>query len=333
MYKKLGSVGRKAVGFGTGLLSEKLFFDLDKNNMISKGMSEQEAAAQAMENLTFGLYENKAYMNSLKETAESMGIDSTTFDSAYQLNILNKEFQKNSKNVEEQMAIALENQDVKTSEDLRKNFNIYADRVRTEYERLENDISGRISGGSPQIMSNAKNFLTDEQFAKPFYDMQDAAIEKLKREKLNAFDTQKLQSDTAAGDTGNTLLSNVFNMQSLPRAGKFLFDLANPLSPLPKYKNYLSDAEKENQMLRSLEPSDLNLVNLARGFTRDNIKSANIESPILASDIENIRYENPGVFFAGGGIAKLAGVSSGVAPVRGPNPQGLPGLLKRGIKI
>ena len=36
---------------------------------------------------------------------------------------------------------------------------------------------------------------------------------------------------------------------------------------------------------------------------------------------------------AGGGIAKLAGVSSGVAPVRGPNPQGLPGLLKRGIKI
>ena len=36
---------------------------------------------------------------------------------------------------------------------------------------------------------------------------------------------------------------------------------------------------------------------------------------------------------AGGGIAKLAGVSSGTAPVRGPNPQGLPGLLKRGIKI
>ncbi len=320
MYKKLGSVGRKAVGIGTGFLSEKIFFDLDKNNMISKGMSEEEAAAQAMENLTFGLYENKAYMNSLKETAESMGIDSTTFDSAYQLNILNKEFEKNSKNVEEQMAIALENQDVKTSEDLRKNFNIYADRARTEYERLENDISGRISGGSPQIMSNAKNFLTDEQFAKPFYDMQDAAIEKLKREKLNAFDTQKLQSDTAAGDTGNTLLSNVFNMQSLPRAGKFLFDLANPLSPLPKYKDYLSDAEKENQMLRSLEPSDLNLVNLARGFTRDNIRSANVESPILANDIENIKYQNPGVFFSKGGIASL---TKTIPPESGPTPHGL----------
>jgi hypothetical protein len=330
MYKKLGSVGRKAVGIGTGFLSEKIFFDLDKNNMISKGMSEEEAAAQAMENLTFGLYENKAYMNSLKETAESMGIDSTTFDSAYQLNILNKEFEKNSKNVEEQMAIALENQDVKTSEDLRKNFNIYADRARTEYERLENDISGRISGGSPQIMSNAKNFLTDEQFAKPFYDMQDAAIEKLKREKLNAFDTQKLQSDTAAGDTGNTLLSNVFNMQSLPRAGKFLFDLANPLSPLPKYKDYLSDAEKENQMLRSLEPSDLNLVNLARGFTRDNIRSANVESPILANDIENIKYQNPGVFFSKGGIASLTDT---IPPESGPTPHGLPYVYNNVKKI
>ena len=33
--------------------------------------------------------------------------------------------------------------------------------------------------------------------------------------------------------------------------------------------------------------------------------------------------------FAGGGIAKLAGVSSGPPPESGPNSQGLPGLLKR----
>ena len=32
---------------------------------------------------------------------------------------------------------------------------------------------------------------------------------------------------------------------------------------------------------------------------------------------------------AGGGIAKLAGVSSGPAPVRGPNPQGLLSLKNR----
>ena len=35
---------------------------------------------------------------------------------------------------------------------------------------------------------------------------------------------------------------------------------------------------------------------------------------------------------AGGGIAKLAGKSSGPPPESGPLSQGLPGLLKRGIK-
>ena len=83
-------------------------------------------------------------------------------------------------------------------------------------------------------------------------------------------------------------------------------------------------------MLRSLEPSDLNLVNLARGFTRDNIRSANIESPILASDIENIKYQNPGVFFSKGGIASL---TKTIPPASGPTPHGLPSLTKRGIKI
>ena len=38
-------------------------------------------------------------------------------------------------------------------------------------------------------------------------------------------------------------------------------------------------------------------------------------------------------FFAGGGIAKLAGVSSGPPPERGPNSQGLLSLMKRGMKI
>tara|TARA_Y100001972_G_scaffold17583_1_gene19625 strand:- start:2 stop:622 length:621 start_codon:yes stop_codon:yes gene_type:complete len=37
--------------------------------------------------------------------------------------------------------------------------------------------------------------------------------------------------------------------------------------------------------------------------------------------------------FAGGGIAKQAGDSSGPPPEKGPMSQGLPGLLKRGMKI
>ena len=41
----------------------------------------------------------------------------------------------------------------------------------------------------------------------------------------------------------------------------------------------------------------------------------------------------PGFKFAGGGIAKLAGIDEGPPPKSGPNSQGLQGLMKRGNKI
>ncbi len=330
MYKKLGSVGRKTVGFGTGLLSEKLFFDIDKNNMISKGMSEQEAAAQAAENLTFGLYQNKAYMDNLKKTAESMGVDTSTFDSAYNLNVLNKQYAQNVKNVQDQVDTALLNDDQKTADDLIKNFTVYSDRTKKEYERLENDITGRISGGSPQIMSNAKNFLTDEQFAKPFYDMQDAAIEKLKREKLKAYPTQKKQVDTAAGTMGEGFY-NVFD--SLTQGAKNLLKgRIIPFGP-DRFRPQESERERESRYLKNMDPRELYLYNKQRGFTLDDINAATMGSPAIAEDIENIRYENPGVFFAGGGIAKMAGDRSGPPPESGPNSQGLQGLFNRVKKV
>ena len=69
-------------GFGGFVLPEVLFYQLDKRNRMSKGQSEKEAAAGALESGTLGAYENTAYMEGLKKTAESMGIDSNSFDSA-----------------------------------------------------------------------------------------------------------------------------------------------------------------------------------------------------------------------------------------------------------
>ena len=50
-----------------------------------------------------------------------------------------------------------------------------------------------------------------------------------------------------------------------------------------------------------------------------------------ARDVTFIPGKTTGGLFglAGGGIAKLAGIDQGPPPVRGPNPQGLPSLLKR----
>jgi hypothetical protein len=146
MFKKLSPGARKVVGFGGGtILPEVLFYQIDKANRMSKGVTEKEAAAGALESGTLGAYTDKAYMEELKKVAESMNIDSGAFDSAYQLNVLSKSFEQNSKNIDAQIATALENQDLKTAEELRLNFNKYVARIKPEAERLRNDIEERVT--------------------------------------------------------------------------------------------------------------------------------------------------------------------------------------------
>jgi len=87
---------------------------------------------------------------------------------------------------------------------------------------------------------------------------------------------------------------------------------------------------------------DLSLPTYDRSFTASDdflnqyLKSIGQE-PLAPGEGTLFRMREPnqrGLFganekFAGGGIAKLAGVSSGPPPEKGPNSQGLPGLLKR----
>ena len=324
MFKRLSPLGRKVVGTTGGLIiPEKIFYELDKANIMSKGVSEKEAEQQALKNLSLNLVgNNKEYLKKLKETAESMGIDGSTFDSVYKLNVLNKSYQQNSKNVDAQMITALENKDLKTSEELRKNFNKYLERIKPEFERLQNDIVGRISGGSPLQMSKAKDTVTEEQFQKPFYDMQDVAMEKLKREKQSVFPKIQTKYNPAEGSMGTGFL-NVFD--SLTQGAKNLIQgrvvpYASKIG-LPQYEPKASERQITTQELKNMDSRELQRYNLGRGFTYDN--------PVRPGDIETLQYENPGVFFAGGGIAKMAGDSSGPPPVRGPNPQGLLSLKNR----
>ena len=318
MFKKLSPGARKVVGFGGGtILPEVLFYQLDKANRMSKGVTEKEAAAGALESGTLGAYTDKAYMEELKKVAESMGIDSSAFDSAYQLNVLSKSYEQNSKNVDAQIATALENQDIKTAEELRLNFNKYLARIKPEAERLRNDIEERVTGGSPLTMAMGRGNVTDEQYSKPFYDMQDVALEKLKKEKQKAFDTQKRQVDTAAGSIGEGFYQA---FDSLTQGAKNLLQgRIIPFGP-DRLRPLESDREREARYLKEMDPRELFLYNKARGYTYDD--------PITEGDLMNLQMEQPGLF-AGGGIAKIAGVDQGPPPESGPNPQGLQGLMKR----
>ena len=90
---------------------------------------------------------------------------------------------------------------------------------------------------------------------------------------------------------------------------------------------------------------DLSLPTYDRSFTAsDDFLNQYLKSigkkPLAPGEGTLFRMQEPnqrGLFganekFAGGGIAKMAGVDSGPPPESGPLSQGLPGLLKRGIK-
>ena len=324
MFKRLSPATKKLVsGFGGFVLPEVLFYQLDKRNRMSKGQSEKEAAAGALESGTLGAYENTAYMEGLKKTADSMGIDSNSFDSAYQLNLLSKSYDQNSANYEKNYMQLLEMGDEKRANDLKKNFDRYTKETQNKYALLSNNISDNVMntvGASPIIMKEGRENITQQQFEKPFFDMQDAAMEKLKREKQKAFPTQSRQVDTAAGSVGEGFYKA---FDSLTQGAKNLLQgRIIPFGP-DRLRPLESEREQEARFLKEMDPRELFLYNKARGITYD--------QPITLADFENLQYENPGLF-AGGGIAKLAGVDSGPPPESGPNSQGLQGLFKRAMK-
>ncbi len=321
MFKRLSPATKKLVsGFGGFVLPEVLFYQLDKRNRMSKGQSEKEAAAGALESGTLGAYENTAYMEGLKETAESMGIDSKSFDAAYQLNLLSKNYDQNNANYEKNYMQLLEAGDEKRADDLKKNFDRYTKETQNKYSLLANNISDNVMntvGASPLIMEQGRENITQQQFEKPFFDMQEAALEKLKREKQKAFDTQSRQVDTAAGSVGEGFYQA---FDSLTQGAKNLLQgRIIPFGP-ERLRPLESEREQEARLLKEMDPRELFLYNKERGVTYD--------QPITPADFENLTFEQPGLF-AGGGIAKLAGVSSGPPPESGPNSQGLQGLMKR----
>ena len=86
MWRAMGSVGRKTIGWGTAGLSELIFMGLDMKNEMSKGKSAEEAASIAKRNASFGMYNDGTYLKELKKVAEDMDIDTQAFDKAFAMN-------------------------------------------------------------------------------------------------------------------------------------------------------------------------------------------------------------------------------------------------------
>jgi hypothetical protein len=255
-------------------------------------------------------------MDELKKTAKSMGIDSNSFDSAYQLNLLVDRYNQSSATYEKNYEQLLEMGDEKRAEDLKKNFDKYTKNIQDRYSLLANNISDNVMntvGASPLIMKEGRENITQKQFDKPFFDMQDVALEKLKREAQSVYPIRARKVNPAEGSEGTRFYNMLdfigqgFKNIALGRANPNLMDL--------------SERQKQERLLKDMTGQELYRYNKDfRDFTYEN--------PITKADLENLLYEQPGLF-AGGGIAKIAGVDQGPPPESGPNSQGLSGLFKR----
>jgi hypothetical protein len=99
-----------------------------------------------------------------------------------------------------------------------------------------------------------------------------------------------------------------------------------------RFRPLESERQKEKRYLREMEPRELYLRNKARGYTYD--------QPLTETDLSDLRYNQPGVFFSKGGRASHMG--GGIASIRRPNaippesgpcPQGLPSMYNRVKRI
>ena len=311
MWKMMGSGTRKTLGWLTGGYLEKLFYEMDKANEMAKGKSEDEAGAIALENATFGATSSiskRKYIEHLEKVAEDMGIDPRAFESVYKMNEFQSQTQDTWQNYNESLQKAKD--EGRPTEKLEKIMNKFFDDKQAEINKMAETVAGQISISKTklpkpsldQIAAERYN-ITDEDWMKPFAEIKMVADEKLKREKQSKWEDISQRSDTEAGDKGDWLNANIFNLQSLPRATKFWIDAINPFTPLPEKDAWMSDYEKERRALEAMTPEEREIYNREkRGLT--------YESPISEEAKENLKMRHPGLGYGlskGGRVSYLDG--------------------------
>ena len=159
------------------------------------------------------------------------------------------------------------------------------------------DISISKTGGiaSPLELSKARESLTEDDWYKPFIDIQNVALGKLEKEKAAAYDMQSKQVNPEAGNIGDWLETNIFTLNAPAK---------------------IEEQERINDML-DFDPKELYRYNKARGLDPDN--------PLTWEAYDTLKSAHPGLGFreenAGGGIAGIRRPWA-IPPESGPMPQG-----------
>ena len=156
----------------------------------------------------------------------------------------------------------------------------------------------------------------ENEFNRKTAERQDAdaanSLQSIGRQFVDANQLNEMLQDDFSG-----LSSDALPMQKEPRPVLSTYETFKPDIPtLPQYKDMYEKAGVTPPDDSFLE-QDLNQEKFRQLFTQPGFMGA---SDTFFGDT---------VKMAGGGIAKIAGVDSGPPPVKGPNSQGLQGLMKR----
>jgi predicted negative regulator of RcsB-dependent stress response len=303
MWKMMGSGTRKMLGWMTAGYTEKLFYDWDKKNEMSKGKTEEEAAGIALNNASFGIIPNKKYLPELKKIAEDMGINPQAFEKVYFLNEQMVDVQKQDAQYQQRIEMIKKmpgdpERKARALADMEEAYANWQKGMTPEIEKWSEDVAGQIAISKTKLpkpsldqIAEERYNITDEDWMKPFAEIQMVGEEKLRREKDRAYDVQSKLADPESG-SGYKWVTNWFT------PSENFFDLRTT----GQEKQRLID-----DMVR-FDPKELYRYNLyERGISPD--------SPVSKEARENLEYEQPGlglgqakggrVSYLDGGIASL----------------------------
>lgn len=291
---------------------EVAFLGLDVANEVSKGAPLDTSVQTALSNISFGAVGNpeKYQMRDLKNAADELGVNTQGFQEL-----------KNLLDLEKQIAAENKKYSKVEQDNLLDagNLNKYKEYI----VNLENQLNDKTND-----LNKLDNIDT-------LFDDYVNSVQYLGRKEYNkTIDTKKEQVYPEMGSMGSDFMTTVLNPiqsflpQNLMETGLGPFNKATQpvvrnLRKIPLIGS-IFDPTSDQAKLSAMSQEEKN-----QRATNMNIVKQNYH-PVMGQTMTGEQlapyYDK---FFAGGGIAKLAGVSSGTAPVRGPNPQGLLSLKNR----
>jgi len=297
---------------------EVAFLGLDIANEVSKGAPLDTSIQQGLANISFGALGNpkKYQMRDLKDAADELGVNTQGFQELKNLLDLEKKIAAEKKLFEESKFLNEETGDM-----LGGNFNI---------EQQEKNIFDL-----EKLLSDKTNELNKLGNIDTLFDDYVNAVQYLGRKEYNkTIDTKKEQVYPEMGSMGSDFITTILNPiqsflpQNLMETGlgpinKATQPIVRNLRKIP-FVGSIFDPTSDQAKLSAMSQEEKDQRALDMNIVKQNYHP--VMGQTMTGDQLAPYYDK---FFAGGGIAKLAGDSSGVAPTSGPNPQGLLSLKNR----